>query len=354
MKKMIKTFSLVLSLLLPAQTNLFAQNDNDNDNHNDNKKKYEFVKSKSVNKSYNVSASDILNIQNSFGSVKVTTWDRNEIKVDVEIEVSANTDAFAQKTLDRILITDEKSGTGISFKTFLKNINRSVGDKNINSMNLNDINNSNGDKSNMSINYSIIMPATNPLQIKNEFGSTILPDYRGPVELISKFGKLTTGNLPNVKSIQVEFGNAKFQNLTDGSVIVKYSGAEFGKLSGKIKLNLEFCSSIVMNLDNSLTGLDIKASYSNVNLKPLTDLSASYNISTSFGTLKNRTAIKFDRDAENKDDQGPQFDHQYNGRSGNGNIQIKIASTFGNVILGEPGPDDMKDKNKQKSKSRTS
>jgi len=43
MKKMIKTFSLVLSLLFIAQVNLFAQNDNDNDNRNDNKKKYEFV-----------------------------------------------------------------------------------------------------------------------------------------------------------------------------------------------------------------------------------------------------------------------------------------------------------------------
>ena len=104
---MTKTFSLVFSLLLLAQANLFAQNDNDNNNNNDHKKKYEFVKTKSVNKSYNVSSSDKLNIQNSFGSVKVITWDRNEIKVDVAIEVSANTDALAQKIFDRISVTDK-------------------------------------------------------------------------------------------------------------------------------------------------------------------------------------------------------------------------------------------------------
>ena len=53
MKKILKKCSLVLSVLLLAQVNLFAQNDNDNDNKNENKKKYEFVKNKSVNKSFN-------------------------------------------------------------------------------------------------------------------------------------------------------------------------------------------------------------------------------------------------------------------------------------------------------------
>ena len=141
---------------------------------------------------------------------------------------------------------------------------------------------------------------------------------------------------------------------TDGVITIKYSKAEFAKLSGKIKLNMEFCNSIVVNVDNSLTGLDVKTSYSNINLKPASDLSASYNISTSFGTLKNRTAIKFDGDDEDKNDRGPKFDHQYNGKSGNGGIPIKINTSFGNVILGEPGAGDMKDKDKSKSKTKTS
>ena len=61
MKKLIKPFKIILPLLVLVQVNLFGQNDNDNNN--DHQKKYEFVKTKSVNKSYNVSASDKLNIQ---------------------------------------------------------------------------------------------------------------------------------------------------------------------------------------------------------------------------------------------------------------------------------------------------
>ena len=333
---MIKTFSLVLSLLLLAQVNLFAQNDNDDDNHNDNKKKYEFVKTKAVNKSYNVSSSDKLNIQNSFGSVKVITWDRNEIKVDVAIEVSANTESLAQKMLDRITVTDGKSGNEVSFKTSMK-----------------DINNSKNEKSSMEINYTISMPANNALTVSNEFGPTIIPDFRGEVDLTSKFGSLTTGNLASIKGIHVEFGKATLANITNAPVTIKFSKAVISKLSGAVKLNLEFCSSVRLNLDNNLSSLDLKTSYSTVNLKPLSGLSASYNISTSFGSFKNTSDVKFSSDEEDGD-KGPKFDFEYSGKSGSGSVPVKIKSSFGKIILGEASEDDMKDKNKQKSKSRTS
>lgn len=334
---MIRTFSIVLPLLLLVQANLFAQNDNDNDNHNDNKKKYEFVKTKAVNRSYNVSASDKLNIENSFGSVKVTTWDRNEIKVDVAIEVSANTESLAQKMLDRITVSDGKSGSEISFKTSMK-----------------DVNNSKGEKSSMEINYTISMPANNGLTVKNDFGSTVIPDFRGEVDLTSKFGSLTTGNLSSIKNIHVEFGKANLANITSAPVTIKFSKAVISKLSGSIKLNLEFCSNVRLNLDNSLTSLDLKTSYSTVNLKPMGGLQASYNIFTSFGSFKNTSDVRFSSNEEDGDNHGPKFDYEYSGKSGSGSVPVKVKSSFGKIILGEASEADMKDKEKTKNKSRTS
>jgi len=334
MKKLISLFNILLPVLLLLQVSAFAQNDNDNNNHN--KKKYAFVKTKSVNKSYNVSSSDKLNIRNSFGSVEVKTWDRNEIKVDVEIEVSANTEALAQKMLDRITVDDEKNTKGISFETKMK-----------------DIKNSKDDKSSMSINYSISMPANNPLTIQNEFGSTTVPDFRGEVDLTSKFGSLTTGNLASIKGIHVEFGKANLANITGAPVSIKFSKAVISKLSGAVKLNLEFCSSVKLNLDVNLSSLDLKTSYSTVNLKPLGDLPATYNISTSFGSFKNTSNIKFSSD-EGDNSRGPKFDYEYSGKSGSGNIPVKVKSSFGKIIVGEASEEDMKSKEKNKTKTKTS
>jgi hypothetical protein len=334
MKKIIRLFSLVLPLVV-LQQHVVAQNDNDNDNKNDKQKKYEFVKNKSVNKSYNVSASDKLTITNSFGGVEVHTWNKNEIKVDITIEASSNVESVAQKIIDGITIEDAKNGGDISFKTSIKGTN-----------------NSRGEKSTMKVNYDISMPATNPLHITNEFGSIVLPDYRGEVDLSSKFGSLSTGTLSNAKSVNVEFGSAKIES-TNGNVSIKYSSATIGKLVGNVKLNLEFSNATKINIDNSLTGLDAKVSYSTVNFKPAGDLSAAYDISTSFGSFKNRTNIKFDGDDEDKEDRGPKFDHSYNGKAGNGSVPVKIKSSFGKVILGEPSAEDMKDKEKNKNKNKT-
>jgi len=347
MKKLIKPFKILVPLVLLLQANVFAQddrNENQNDNNNDHKKKYEFVKKKNVNKSYNVSSSDKLNIQNSFGSVEVHTWDKNEIKVDVNIEVSANTDALAQKLLDRISVSDDKNGKEISFKTEMKEMNNSKGDKG-----------DRNEKSSMEINYTISMPAGNPLNIKNEFGSTTVPDYRGEVDLTSKFGSLTTGTLSNIKGIHVEFGKANLANISSAPVTIKFSKAVISKLSGDIKLNLEFCSNVRLNLDNNLTSLDLKTSYSTVNLKPLGNLQATYNISTSFGSFKNTSGVKFTGDDDGDDNHGPKFDFEYSGKSGSGSVPVKVKSSFGKIILGEATDEDMKskDKEKKKDKSRT-
>ena len=117
MKKAIKLFNLVLPMMVMMQLSVNAQNDNDN-----NDKKYEFSKIKNINKSYTVSSSDKLNIKNSFGKVEVHTWDKNEIKVDVNIEVSSNKEDLAQKILDGITVSDEQTGKEISFRqSFLPN-----------------------------------------------------------------------------------------------------------------------------------------------------------------------------------------------------------------------------------------
>lgn len=337
MKKIIRLFSLALTLVV-LQQNIFAQNDNDNDNRNDKQKKYEFVKNKTVNKSYSVSSSDKLKIENSFGNVEVHTWNKNEIKVDISIEVSSNIEASAQKMIDGITINDSKSGSDINFKTSIKGNDKGNHDKE--------------EKSTMKINYDISMPASNPLNISNEFGGTVIPDFKGEVELSSKFGSLTTGTLTNVKILNVEFGSAKIESA-NGSVSIKYSSATIGKLVGNVKLNLEFSSATKINIDNSLTGLDAKVSYSTVSFKPSGGLSASYNISTSFGSFKNRTDIKFDGDDEDKEDRGPKFDHSFSGKSGSGSVPVKIKNSFGKVILGEPTADDLKDKEKNKNKNKT-
>ena len=350
MKKLIKLFNVILPLLLLLQLNIFAQDDSGKEP----KFKYEFEKTKSVNRSYNVSTSDKLSIENKFGTVEIHTWNKNEIKVDIEIKVSAKTEEWAKSVLNDIQVEDSKAGNGIMFKTlFVEDLDKKEG-KPDGEKRMDKYKNKNTHQI-LEVNYNVYMPVSNPLKILNQFGPTTIPEYKGEIDLVSKFGSLTTGLLTNIKNIKVEFGKASFESISNCSVTVEYSKAEFKKLIGNIKLDLKFCEGTKVNVDNNLSNLDIKASYSTVNLKPAADFSASYGLATNFSDFHNRTNIKFDSD-DSDNGESPRFERKYNGKSGSGTIPVKVSANFGKIILGEPDTGDMEDKDKSKSKrkSRTS
>src|SRR5262245_29641483 len=85
MKRVFKSIFLIVSLL--AAVPLLAQDDKA-DKEKKEKQRYEFFRERSISKTYPASG-NTLNIDNQFGKVKVVTWDKNEIKVDIHIEASS-------------------------------------------------------------------------------------------------------------------------------------------------------------------------------------------------------------------------------------------------------------------------
>ena len=306
-----------------ALANAHAQND---------KKRNEYLKERNISKTYPASGNS-LDIENSFGKVEVITWGSNEIKVDVHIEASSSDADMAERTFNSINVTDEKKGSTVYFKTSTK------GSDNKGCRNC---------RNNMSIDYTIHLPASVKLDIANSFGSVIIPDYSGEISLVSKFGSLTTGSLNNVKEMTVEFGRAKIKSMDNVNAIFKFSTIEIDNLSGSNKLKFEFCSVAKIGLSGSLSALNLSESYSTVNLKPAGNLSATYTMHTSFGTLVNRSGIDIER-TDKPDEYGPDADKDYYGKSGSGAAKIDIRSSFGKVIIGELKPGDVKEKKKNKN-----
>lgn len=299
------------------------------------RERFEFVKEKNISKTYPASGNN-LSIDNSFGNVTFTAWDKNEIKVDVHIEASSDKEEIAQKIFDAISVSDRHQGKDIDFKTKIENNKGSC--KNC--------------KTSMKIDFDVHLPASVVLDVTNSFGNIELPDYKGEVSVTSKFGKLNTGSLSNVKEVGVEFGSATIKSMSNIDATFKFSSIEIGSLSGKNEINLEFCGETSIKLDNNLSSLELRESYSTVNIRP-GNLSATYNITTSFGSVIDRSNANIER-TDAPDKYGPDSDKTYSGKSGSGGAKINIRSSFGKIIVGEAAAGDMeskKDKTKSKSKS---
>ncbi|MDP4148329.1 MAG: hypothetical protein Q8927_17140 [Bacteroidota bacterium] len=344
--ELVKPLSMMLLLVLPA----FGKATGDGD---------EVKKKKTINKSYTVTAEDKLDIDNSFGDVVVSTWDKNEITVDIEIGANASTDEKAQSILDKIQVKDSHDGHVISFKTKVED----KGDKwdkedREEGRNRHRHGDNDGENKSFYINYTVHMPAVNPLNLMNSFGKIIVPDMRGEVTLISKFGGLEAGKLSKVNTIDVQFGKAKIGEVNDGKLVFKFDqGTEIGKVNGNVKISSEFSHNVKFNVSDEIKELGVFESYSNIRLVVTKQLSADFEVHTSFGSFHNNSDFGISEEKEGNDEYGPHFDKDFAGKAGDGRAKIRIKSSFGSVNLAhswssENDKPEGKDKDKSKHKHK--
>jgi hypothetical protein len=333
MKKRINPFKGFILLAFAAAPLLSVAGNGDN-----------VEKKRTISKTYDVGPDDRLSIENSFGNVVVTTWDKNVIQVDIEIGVRASNDEKAQQMMDQINVTDHQGSQSITFKTDIGNMGK--GSKN-----------NDGDDRRFFVDYKISMPSRNPLNIENSFGKINIPDFAGKASFTSKFGELTTGKIPNAKTIHVEFGKADIGPMNSADVVFKFnSKSTLAGLGGNSKVDVQFCSQVNISIDNSINELSLFQSYSTINLKVPDNLSAQFDVYTNFGSFKNKTGFNISEEGED-DNSGPKFDKNYSGKAGSGAAKIKIKSSFGSVRLAkasdksedkEDSKDDDKDDNDSK------
>jgi hypothetical protein len=182
------------------------------------------------------------------------------------------------------------------------------------------------------------MPAGNPLQIENSFGKIKVPDFAGEVNLTSKFGGLTTGKLSHVDEIDVEFGTAEIGQVHDGEITFKFNSKSLvEKVSGSVKIKSEFSGDVQFSVDDNIEELSIFESYSTIKMTVSKNLSANFDVHTSFGNFRNSTEYRIAEDKDEDEDSGPKFDKSYSGKAGGGKAKIKIKSSFGNVRLSNTG-----------------
>jgi hypothetical protein len=194
-------------------------------------KKADAEKSKKINKTYQVGADHKLNIENKFGEVKITTWDKNQLEVNITIRVEARNDDRAQDRLDEISIDIEEGREETSFETELKDDKFSWGDG----------------QNEIQIDYEVKMPKSNALELKNSFGAFAINDIDGKVEIEVEFGSASIGSINHPES-ELTF---KFCDP------VSIGHFEKGELNLKYSKSVELTSATDLKIDSEFSGIEI-------------------------------------------------------------------------------------------------
>jgi len=322
-------------------------------------------KRKSVNKSYKVSSSTVVHLENSFGKMHVETWDKNEVKVDIEVIVRASSDDRAQNLLDKISIeVDDGNPSGsLSFRTSISN-------------------NKSGRSTSFEINYDVSMPKANKIELKNSFGDVYLGDLSGDAEVNVQYGNLKAGRLTGDSDVKLSFGSgfseidameegdlkvsysklsveeignldvhssfstfktekaksidliAKYGEVDIGEIDVleadvNFSGFELGQVNKSLVLDIDYGGSIEIGVSKSVQLFDINSSFGPVNIELDPDINGTIEARTSFCSLRyDEDQIEFNKIIKDN------TSSEYAGKIGNGSeTTIKIVSKYGNVRI---------------------
>jgi hypothetical protein len=303
-------------------------------------------KIKNYSKTYSVDGNDKLQIENKFGKVTVNTWNRNEVKVDIQMKADADDADAAQKLLDGVSISDSKEGDGVYFKTHIGNDDRGNWGSWFGS--------GKSHVRKIEVNYTVYMPAKNPLTITNNYGGTILADpLSGKVVINSAYGSLVAKSLSNSDNeIKVQYGSAKIESLSGsevkvsyGSLLigesdklnadVSYSSAKITKLTSSGNINARFSGTVeVGDVGKNVTNLTINSSYSGVKLGLSNDQNTDFNVSVSYGGFSyGSVPVSITSKTPEDGERGFNPTKTYKGKVGKGNADkvISIKSTFGSV-----------------------
>ena len=288
--------------------------------------KYEFSHERSISQTYPAGANDQLKIENQFGNIVVKSWNKNEVKVDIRIEVSANDKNVAQKIFENIDVAHVRQGNTISFETdfhIKKKGDIATGNY----------------KSDMRVNYEVLMPAGLTLSVENKFGNTILPDLTGTVNVEQQFGELVAGNLSKAGKINVKFGKAAIESAANGDYDFEFSEeVTINKLSGRPNIDLRYCKKSVINAA-AIESLNLDAHYSRVAVVIPKNIPAGFDIDTHFGKFYNQSSFTIKEESENDDDDKgkkrikPSFKRSYKGSAGSGNVRINLDAHFSDITI---------------------
>ncbi|MFD2584860.1 hypothetical protein ACFSR6_20355 [Pedobacter vanadiisoli] len=208
-------------------------------------------RSKSFSKSFSVSNSDKVNLNNQYGAITIKTWDKKEVRVDVDIKAYSNSDNDVQRLLDGVNIEASKYGDLVSVKTNMGDRNGRYGRSVKNGVTT--------WRREIKVIYTVYMPAVNPLTVSQQYGNVELGNFDGPTSLKVEYGNLVAGNLSNTNNyINVQYGKCDIQELTAAVVKHEYNGPVTIGAVGTLELNAEY---VAVNINTIRRSADIKVQY---------------------------------------------------------------------------------------------
>ncbi|MFH6603786.1 hypothetical protein ACEZ3G_09890 [Maribacter algicola] len=231
--------------------------------------------SKKLERSYTMTDSGELHLENKYGNINLFGWDKNEVSIVIDIEVNHRKRENAEELLKRIkpIIRDNDDYVSITYEIaekeggFFANLFEKANPFDF-------------DRSNIQVDYTVYMPVKAELELTNTFGDVIIEDWKGPLKGKVEHGDLWINDDLNKADIDMKYGKIRAKSIDYGKLTLKN-----GDLDMENSKNLRINSNGTEISLNTITSLEFDSNKDEVTIK---------EVGTIYGNLK-FTTLKLDR-----------------------------------------------------------
>ncbi|MBE0649031.1 MAG: hypothetical protein IH596_14765 [Bacteroidales bacterium] len=175
---------------------------------------------KVIKKEFAVQPDATLRLDNRFGDIACTIWDKNEISVEVTLSVETKSQETAEKFFSKVDIYSLGSESKVEVTTKLA--------KNMNS------------KGHFSIDYNVMMPASVVLDLSNEFGDVMITELFAKSAIRVAYGKASIGKLNHGDNLlKISFGSATVKSMKGAVVSMEFSKMRLD-YAGSLRINSKY------------------------------------------------------------------------------------------------------------------
>jgi hypothetical protein len=227
-----------------------------------------------IKREFTVNPDAQLTINNRFGKVHCSNWEKNSVSFEVTITVTAADQDEAEKKFKRISIDFTDTPSAITAITSMQEMK-------------------NSGNSRFAIDYMINLPATINLDVTNKFGDIYLNELQGKARIDLSYGNLDAKKLGNSDNLlDFKFSKARVNWIKGAVLTLKYSEMKLD-YAGSLRLDSKFSDldaekiivlNVVfeggkLNMENS-SAVDSRSKFSDIDIQRIEQ---SLNLDIQYG-----------------------------------------------------------------------
>ncbi len=173
---------------------------------------------KEIKREFSITPHGNVQISNKYGQVDIRTWEKNRVKVTVEIIVNAENESAAQKVFKRIAVKFDTENSMVSATTFIEETNNKWWSW------------SEG-KLDYQINYQVFMPASANLSLENKYGEVYVGSLSGDVDLNLKYVNFIIDALSGNANSSLGNSNGSIGSVNNMNLAIKSGSINIGQVN---------------------------------------------------------------------------------------------------------------------------